>query len=436
MPSSIEYRRCLEFLYRGAPNYQVSGNSAIQPGLHNITRLCSWLGHPQKKFPSIHVAGTNGKGTSAHAIAAILQTAGYRTGLFTSPHLCDFRERIKIDGKPVDEELVTGFVAAMRRRFPDPPFSFFEITTALAFQCFHLMQVDIGVVEVGMGGRLDSTNILDPVLALITSISGDHREVLGFDLRDIAREKAGIIPRDGCVVVGQHQIEVYPVFEQAAKALGAEIVVPPDPHLLPASCFGREASDAAGRVSTDLKARYFHLNLPGVLEIIHQLRLRGWKIEERHSRLGIENLCKITGLRGRYETISEQPRVIADVSHNPEGMRLLIHQVEQEHSCFHVILSVKKSKPLVEILQVLPKGATYHFVRSQQGLSHDPVRMEATARSLGLGGRSYPDFASSLSGAIERYRPGEAILITGGHFLVGEALSYFGQKSPGRLALP
>ncbi|MEO1655206.1 MAG: Mur ligase family protein, partial [Bacteroidota bacterium] len=321
--------------------------------MHNIQALAQELGDPHHQFPSIHVAGTNGKGSSCHMLAAILQSAGYTCGLYTSPHLWSFRERIRINGQPIPENEVLAFVNMIKASLEKMEPSFFEITVALAFYYFAKKQVDIAIIEVGLGGRLDSTNIINPLVSLITNISLDHQAVLGNDLASIAGEKAGIIKKGKPVIIGEYHLETYPVFSQKAEEASAPLFMASDTYKvikMPTEeglQVWKEGEIYFDKLMPDLKGDYQLKNLPGVLSVIDCMNDLGWKIEVQAQKKGLEHTVQLTGLRGRWETLNEQPRVICDTAHNIGALKTVFEQVNAlKFNNLHIITALSKDKDI------------------------------------------------------------------------------------------
>lgn len=365
------YQEAIAWLFKQLPMFTRDGASAYKEGLGNILTLCERLGNPQNSFQSIHVAGTNGKGSTSHSIAAVLQSAGYKVGLYTSPHLKDFRERIRINGLMIDSEKVLGFINNNLELIEIVQPSFFEISVAMAFDFFAKEELDIAVVEVGMGGRLDSTNIITPVLSVITSISYDHKQFLGDTLPKIAGEKAGIIKQNVPVIISSRQPEVSFVFKQKAKEMGAPIfwawqnwkLQPLQESNLSRTYGVTHQRDGSRFVfESDLPGEYQLENLAGVLEVLFQLREIGFSIPFEAVQLGLSTVKSATGLKGRWQVVGQTPTTICDTGHNPDGIRFIMSQLSKlvaTESDLYLVLGFMKDKDLEEIAQYLPKGANY-----------------------------------------------------------------------------
>ena len=339
----MNYAATLHWLFEKLPMYQRVGSAALNPNLDRITSLAAHLGNPQQKFKSIHVAGTNGKGSSSHMIASILQEAGYKVGLYTSPHLKNFRERIRINGVPIPEKNVVDFVSQNKIFFEEEAFSFFEMTVALAFEYFATQQVDIAVIEVGLGGRLDATNIIGPEVCLITNISLDHQQFLGNTRATIAREKAGIIKPKTPVVVVEHDTEILPVFEEITQKQDAPL------HVASTHSF-----------DTDLLGSYQKENINGVVSLLHILDQ--FSVSNAEIVRGLQRVVTNTGLRGRWEELGQNPKIIADVAHNPSGLQAVFLQLNTlSFEKLHIVFGMVNDKSLDAIMALLPKNATYYL---------------------------------------------------------------------------
>ncbi len=400
----MTFQETLDFLYRKLPMYQRVGKVAYKKDLTNTIRLLRILDNPHEKFKSVHIAGTNGKGTSAHGIAAILQVAGYRTGLYTSPHLKSFTERIRIDGKPIDNQFVINFVERIRANIDQIRPSFFEITVAMAFEYFSLQKVDIAVVETGLGGRLDSTNVISPEVCLITNIGMDHTEMLGDTLEKIAFEKAGIIKPDIPVVLGKYQEEVFHVFREKAESLRATLQVP------------QEKSSPTANLPY-----YKKENEHGIVLTSRQLMKRGYKITEDHIRLGIEQMESLTNFKGRFQTIQESPKMIADVSHNVEGLKILFDEaLSMLEGELILIFGTVKDKELKPLFDLIPKQSKIHWTQANVPRSLAVNDLQSSAEDYGLRGDSHADVNDAIDTSLSTAKDNDLILITGSTFVVAE----------------
>lgn len=406
------------------------GAAAYKADLTNTIRLCNTLGNPQHKFKSIHVAGTNGKGSTSHMLAAILQTAGYKTGLYTSPHLKDFRERIKVNGEMVSEEFVILFTERIRPRIEEIEPSFFEITVAMAFEYFAQQEVDIAIIETGLGGRLDSTNVIVPELSIITNIGWDHMNLLGNSLEKIAAEKAGIIKETIPVVVGEVIPETISIFEETAYEKNAPLsIAERKRHITDWNWEKHElVVEVASEHQTDHKI--YHLDLQGVyqtknlltvLEACSILQQKGWKLDNDAIQQGLKHTKKITGLHGRWEVVHTSPLVVMDVAHNADGIRQLVQQAELiSHDQLHIIIGMVKDKDIDRVLSLLPKTANYYFTKAQIPRALPENELMEKAGKLKLKGDSFPDVNEALEFALQHTHPDDLIIICGSVFLVGE----------------
>jgi len=427
----MDYQQTLDYLFSKLPMFSRIGAAAYRKDLTNTIVLSEFLGRPEKRFPSVHIAGTNGKGSTSHMLAAIFQSAGYRTGLYTSPHLKDFRERIRINGEMIKESFIVDFVQRIRPLSESLDPSFFEVTVAMAFEYFAVEKVDIAIIEVGLGGRLDSTNIIHPELSVITNIGFDHMNMLGNTLPAIAFEKAGIIKKDTPVVIGEHNPETAPVFEQRAHEDNAPLTFADQQrfisdwnyqrHRLTAGVSTSPTADDKEFYTLDLPGIYQTLNLLTVLEAVHRLRALGWKLEQTAVHKGLANVKKLTGLHGRWELVHEHPDVILDVAHNADGMRQLARQIElSDHEELHIVLGMVGDKDIDQALALLPKTAYYYFTKASIPRALPEDRLSEKARSKGLEGKTYPNVMEALSAAKAHARPRDLVLVCGSVFVVGE----------------
>lgn len=426
----MTYQETVDYLFTRLPMFSRIGAAAIKKDLTNTLRLCEAIGNPHHNFRSIHVAGTNGKGSTTHMLAAILQTAGYKTGLYTSPHLFDFRERIRVDGQVCDKEFVVDFTEKIRPLIEEIEPSFFEITVAMAFEYFSRQQVDVAVIEVGLGGRLDSTNIITPELSIITNIGMDHTQLLGDTPAKIAFEKAGIIKPGVPVVIGQSTPETKPVFIKQAGEKQAPIVFAEDERYVDEFSFehnhlrvviDEKQKDEKPVFELDLKGLYQATNLLTVLEAVHQLRLQGWKIEQAQVKQALQQVKKLTGLRGRWEQLRAKPRVIVDVAHNEDGIKMLVEQLEFEaFQHLHIIIGMVKDKDVDSVLRLLPAYAKYYFTRADIPRAMDEQELQQKALAAGLKGDHFPDVNTALKQVLSQAKDEDLVLVCGSVFLVAE----------------
>ncbi len=409
----MDYQDTLSYLYNSAPMFQQVGNSAYKEGLENTIALDEHLGHPHRSYRCIHVAGTNGKGSCSHTLAAILQEAGYRVGLYTSPHLIDFRERIRINGEPVPEEYVIRFVQEERSFFEPLHPSFFELTTAMAFRYFADEKVDVAIIEVGLGGRLDCTNIIRPDLCVITNISFDHVQFLGNTLDKIAGEKAGIIKNGIPVVIGETTPETLPVFLNKAQEAGAPIYFAEE----------NDREDYPG-IECELKGIYQKKNTRTILTALPLLKEIGYRLDEQSVRSGFAHVSELTGLMGRWQKLQDAPTLICDTGHNVGGISYIVEQLKQQsYHRLHIIIGMVNDKDIRGVLALLPKEATYYFTKAsvKRALAEEELARLAVAE--GLQGTCYPDVPAAVQAAQEKSLPEDFIFVGGSSFIVADLLA-------------
>ena len=426
----MNYNETINYLFAKLPMFSRIGAAAFKKDLTNIRKLSDFLGDPDKKFKSIHIAGTNGKGSVSHMLAAILQTAGYKTGLYTSPHLKDFRERIKINGEMVSKEFIIDFTEQIKALSEAIEPSFFEITVAMAFEYFAKQEVDIAVVETGLGGRFDSTNIIKPELSVITNIGWDHMNILGDGLEKIAFEKAGIIKQDIPIVVGEVLPETEKVFADVAQERNAALSIASDKRQAINWYWKKQELIVEVTQPHRTDHQLYALDLPGiyqtknlitVLETCSQLQEKGWNIEEQNIRSGLQHTKKLTGLHGRWDVIHQQPLIVLDVAHNEGGIRMLMEQVEvTDHDHLHIVLGVVRDKEPENIFPLFPKLADYYFTQADIPRALEASLLQSRARGFGLKGEVYPNVNEAIKTALSRAIKKDMILICGSVFLVGE----------------
>ncbi len=409
----MDYQNTLSYLYNSAPMFQQVGSSAYKEGLENTLALDKHLGHPHHSFQSIHVAGTNGKGSCSHTIAAILQEAGYRVGLYTSPHLVDFRERIRVNGQPISEEYVIRFVEKERSFFEPLQPSFFELTTAMAFRYFADEKVDVAVIEVGLGGRLDCTNIIRPDLCIITNISFDHTQFLGDTLEKIAREKAGIIKTDIPVVIGETTLETKPVFLKKAQEVDAPIYFAEE----------NDREDYPG-IECELKGLYQKKNTRTILTALPLLKEAGYHLDEQSVRSGFAHVVEQTGLMGRWQKLQDSPTLICDTGHNVGGMTYIVEQLRQQsYRQLHIVIGMVNDKDIRGVLALLPKEATYYFTKASVKRALPENELQDLAATTGLQGTCYPDVSTAVLAAQKESLPEDFIFVGGSSFIVADLLA-------------
>lgn len=420
----MTYQETLNYLYQNLPMFQRVGAVAFKKDLTNTLALCEALGNPQRKFSSIHVAGTNGKGSTSHMIAAVLQKAGYKTGLYTSPHLKEFTERIRLNGKEIARDFVIDFVDRVKPLIETIKPSFFEITVAMAFDYFAHQQVEVAVIEVGLGGRLDSTNVITPVLSIITNISWDHMDLLGDTLEKIASEKAGIIKPNIPVVISERQPEVEHVFIQKARACNSTLVFASDhfrvaPNSTGVFCVDHE--NKSYELQPDLLGIYQAKNLAGVLTAIDVLQKNGFTISDEAIKTGLKNVTSLTGLKGRWQSIGERPLVVCDTGHNEGGIREIIQQINQTpHLKLHMVVGMVKDKDVSKVLSLLPQDATYYFCQASIPRAMPASELKEKAKAFGLIGDEYKNVNKAIDAAKAVSSPDDLIFVGGSTFVVAE----------------
>jgi dihydrofolate synthase / folylpolyglutamate synthase len=419
----MTYLQAVEYLYDALPIFQRVGASAYKADLSNTILLCQALGNPQRKFKSIHVAGTNGKGSSSHMLAAILQTAGYKTGLYTSPHLKEFTERVRINGIEIDQASVVDFVLRIKPTIEEIKPSFFEITVAMAFEYFAQQQVDVAVIEVGLGGRLDSTNVITPMVSLITNISWDHQDLLGDTLPKIAFEKAGIIKEHVPVVISERNALVDFVFSEKSLTTKSSIQFATDDWKI--SQVGDSYSVVhKGKIEDyvlDLKGAYQRNNLAGVLATVEVLQSKGFHIEASHVRQALKNVTNLTGLKGRWQLLASKPTIICDTGHNEGGVREVVKQLrEQKFEKLFIVWGSVKDKDITTILSLLPKEAYYFFCEAKIPRAMNAVELHRQAAQQRLEGEIVPDVNEAIQQAKRMSGENDLIFIGGSTFVVAE----------------
>ena len=433
----MTYQETCDYLFTQTPMFEKQGISGYKEGLENTLALDKHFGHPHKNFRSIHIAGTNGKGSCAHTLAAILQQCGYNVGLYTSPHLVDFRERIRINGRPIPENYVIDFVEKEKDFFEPLHPTFFELTTAMAFNYFSEMQIDIAVIEVGLGGRLDCTNIITPILSVITNISLDHTQLLGHSLEQIAMEKAGIIKAGVPVVIGEALPETRPVFEAVAEKEKATIIFAEDqPEVLQAEqqfSYMLYDTQSYGKISGELCGLYQAKNTNTILWAVKTLEDLGYLYHYTDKPLstakglevkkGFKNVCKTTGLMGRWQKISNSPTVVCDTGHNTAGWQYLSHQLH-EVKCqnMYIVFGVVEDKDVNGIMALLPKHATYFFTKANNRRAVSEQVLYMLGLQLGLSGSVYPSVADAYEAAISKAKANDFVFIGGSSYIVADFL--------------
>lgn len=426
----MTYSEAIEFLFNQLPMFQRTGPSAYKDNLDNTLRLDEWFGHPHRRFKTIHVAGTNGKGSVSHMLASVLQEAGYKTGLYTSPHLKDFRERIRINGKMISEGAVTDFVKNHRAIIEKISPSFFEMTVAMAFDYFASQKVEVAVIEVGLGGRLDSTNIINPEVSVITNIGMDHMALLGNTLPLIAREKAGIIKEKTPLVIGQTQAEVLPVFHEVAAARNAPLVLADKYYktVFKQRTTAHQEVDVyrqgllflAG-VQLPLLGQYQLFNVAAVCTVVDQLSQIGYRLSAEHLKQGLQKVVVNTGLAGRWQILDVRPTVVCDTGHNEDGLREVVAQIKvTPNERLHMVIGMVNDKDLEPVLKLLPTEATYYFTRARIPRSLDANVLKQAAEPFGLIGEAYQTVEAAYAEAKKNAGVNDLIFIGGSTFVVAE----------------
>ena len=403
------YDDAVQWLFLQLPQYQSQGAQAYKPGLERTHELMTYLGHPQQGFNSVHVAGTNGKGSCSHMLASVLQATGLRVGLYTSPHLRDFRERIRINGVQIPESLVLEFINNHAAAFTKMGLSFFEMTVGMAFEYFAKSDIDLAIIETGMGGRLDSTNVLVPVLSVITNIGLDHTQFLGETLEAIAREKAGIIKADVPVVIGQYTPQTLPVFESVAQRQNAPLIKAQEQEYQDYSC--------------DLKGQYQAQNKKTVLSALTVLSTQGYNVQNQHIVAGLSKVQASTGLMGRWQIIGHTPQIVCDTAHNVDGLTSTMKQLCNLGAAqLHLVLGFVNDKALDEIFDCLPKAGIYYFCSADNSRAMSSESLIELGREKGLNGRVYSSVAKALKSAKTNAVPDDVIYVGGSTFVVAEVL--------------
>ncbi len=437
----MTYQETCQYLFNQMPMFEKQGSAGYKEGLTNTVLLDEHLGHPHQSYATIHIAGTNGKGSCSHTLAAILQQCGYKVGLYTSPHLIDFRERIRINGEPISERYVVDFVERERSFFEPLHPSFFEVTTAMAFQYFKDKEVDIAVIEVGLGGRLDCTNIITPILSIITNISFDHTQFLGDTLAKIAAEKAGIIKRGIPIIIGEANDETRPVFSAKAQELNAPIEFAEDYNeVISAECIPgggmlyhtRNNGDLHG----DLSGSYQEKNMNTSLAAVNQLVRSGYLCEcqkphnleksRKEMLYAINHVAEMTGLMGRWQVMQQNPKVVCDTGHNVGGWQYLSKQLEQQQcQQMHIIFGMVSDKDVNSVLELLPKNAIFYFTKADNHRAINEIDLQHLAAQHGLKGESYPSVHEAYTQCMKNALRDDFIFVGGSSYVVGDFLKIF-----------
>ncbi len=429
----MNYEETLEYMLKHLPMFHRIGKAAYRANLSTALLLDDYFNHPHKHYKTIHIAGTNGKGSVAHTLSAILQTAGYKTGLFTSPHLKDFRERIRINGQMISQKDVVFFIEQFQEIFKNTSPSFFEMTSALAFYYFSEMKVDIAIIEVGMGGRLDSTNIITPLLSVITNIGMDHTEFLGDTFEKIAREKAGIIKSGVPVVIGEYNPVTWPVFQQMSSDLGAKALIADKLYKVDESqniSLGKQVLNVYRNnqlqyedLSLDLNGLYQRKNICTVLAAAEILNNLDFKINTTHLYEAVNNVQEMTGFRGRWQRLSEKPLIICDTGHNTDGIKMTMDQLKSVYyNKLHMVIGFVNDKDINGMLELLPKNAGYYFTKADIPRALNENELRSKALQYSLFGDSYSTVKSAFEAAQAAADKEDLIYVGGSNFVVAEVI--------------
>ncbi|ALR32084.1 bifunctional folylpolyglutamate synthase/dihydrofolate synthase [Chryseobacterium sp. IHB B 17019] len=402
-----QYQEAVDWLFVQAPNYQIDGQKAYKPGLDNIIKLCEFFGNPQEKIKCIHIGGTNGKGSSSNMLASVLQESGYKTGLYNSPHLIDFTERIKINGENCDKEFVYQFIQKLRQLPEDIQPSFFEFTTIMAFEYFYQQRVDFAIIEVGLGGRLDSTNIITPLVSAITNVQLDHQNILGDTIEEIAGEKAGIIKNKIPVISGDEKDVVKSIIKNKAKEENASFI---------------DASLLKSDLKSDLKGNYQEKNIKVVLALIEELRKLNFIISDANIEKGLLNVHKSTGFIGRWFEFSQNPLTICDTAHNQAGLEYVFHQLNSINKHKHIILGFVNDKKIDDVMKILPENSEFYFAKPSIHRGRHPEDYKDLLIAAKISYKIFDSVQEAYLSAKEECTNDEMIFVGGSNFVVGEFL--------------
>ena len=408
-----QYQEAIEWLFVQMPNYQIDGQKAYKPGLDNIKKLCEFFGNPQDKIKTIHIGGTNGKGSTSNMLASVLQECGYKIGLYNSPHLIDFTERIKVDGENCDKEFVYHFIQKLKNLPGEIRPSFFEFTTIMAFEYFYQQKVDYAIIEVGLGGRLDSTNIIKPLVSAITNVQLDHQNILGDTIAEIAVEKAGIIKEKTPIISGDENDLVKKIIKEKAEKLHSKFL---------------DATLIKTDLRSDLLGNYQEKNIRVVLALVNELQKLGLKISEKNIETGLMNVHKNTNFIGRWFQFSDNPLTICDTAHNQAGLEMVFSQLNEIPKFKHIVLGFVNDKKIDEVLRILPENATYYFVKPSINRGRNPLEYEELLKKSKINYKIFQDVNSGYLSAKQNVSDGEMIFIGGSNFVVGEFLEKNLQK--------
>ncbi|MHB9055165.1 MAG: bifunctional folylpolyglutamate synthase/dihydrofolate synthase [Paludibacteraceae bacterium] len=426
----MNYNETIQYLYDCLPVFHQIGAAAYKPGLETSIKIMDKIGNPQNAYKTIHVAGTNGKGSVSHFLSAILQSAGFKTGLYTSPHLMNFGERVRVNGEMVKQQFVIDFIEKNKILFDDMQPSFFEATMALAFDYFSVEKVDVAVIEVGLGGRLDSTNIIHPELSVITNISFDHMQFLGDTLDKIAFEKAGIIKPKTPVVVGETLPETKPVFLKKANSENVLISFAEETQQIHFLKYENDKmiveTPEFGELIIGLNGIYQLKNVATVLDVVAKLQKLGFNISEENIRDGLKNVVSLTGLQGRWQVVRKNPKTVLDTGHNKAGFEYITEQLkDQKYGKLHIVFGMVNDKDISGVLSLLPQDAEYYFTAAQTKRALAPEELKKLAEKFSLDGNIYKSVSDAVKSALTQAAPEDFIYIGGSNFVVGEALELF-----------
>ncbi|WP_313098459.1 folylpolyglutamate synthase/dihydrofolate synthase family protein [Epilithonimonas sp.] len=405
--TSQEYQEAVDWLFVQAPNYQIDGEKAYKPGLDNIKKLCDFFGNPQDKIKTIHIGGTNGKGSTSNMLASVLQESGYKIGLYNSPHLIDFTERIKINGKNCDKQFVYDFIQKLRHLPEDIRPSFFEFTTIMAFEYFHQQNVDFAIIEVGLGGRLDSTNIIKPLVSAITNVQLDHQNILGDTIEKIAFEKAGIIKENIAIISGDENPVVKEIIKQKAFEVKADFI---------------DATGIKTDLVSDLKGNYQKKNIRVVLALVNELRNQAINISDDHIKSGLLNVHQNTNFIGRWFEFSKEPLTICDTGHNQAGLEEVFKQLNEYSQKKHIILGFVNDKKIDDVIPMLPSEARFYFVKPSVGRGRHPEDYQDLLKKSKLNYKIFDSVQEGYLAAKQNCKKEEMIFIGGSNFVVGDFL--------------
>ena len=431
----MNYQETIEYLYNITPLFQNVGKAAYKEGLDNTLKLDAFFEHPHKKFKTIHIAGTNGKGSCSHTIAAILQSAGYKTGLYTSPHLVDFSERIRVNGNPIEKDFVVKFVEENKYFFEPLHPSFFELTTSMAFLYFAHKEVDVAVIEVGLGGRLDCTNVIHPDLSIITNISFDHTQFLGHTLSAIASEKAGIIKENTPVIIGEYNSETREVFENKARQMNANIIFAEDSKLITEAVHTDDGhfiyqSSFIDNFYGELGGNYQLKNTNTILNSVIKLKDLGYKINEQNIREGFKNVCRLTGLMGRWQKLEDNPTIICDTGHNIGGIGYITEQLSKmKYDKLHIVIGMVNDKDINGVISLLPENAVYYFTQASVKRALPAEEIKKIGNSHGLKGEAYKNVKEALYAAKQNASEKDMNFVGGSTFIVADLIVLYSIKT-------